>query len=47
MHKYSLKNQDCKTRFAKKDLFIAACVPDEMYKETVDDLLAKKAKLHI
>ena len=24
-----------------------ACVPDEMYKETVDELMEKKAKLHI
>jgi hypothetical protein len=27
MHKYSLKNQDWETRFAKKDLFIAASMP--------------------
>ena len=25
---------------------VDACVPDEMYKETVDELLAKKEKLH-
>ena len=26
---------------------VDCCVPDEMYKETVDELLAKKEKLHI
>ena len=26
---------------------VDCCVPDEMYKETVDELLAKKGKLHI
>ncbi|HNG62314.1 MAG TPA: ferredoxin, partial [Ferruginibacter sp.] len=26
---------------------VDCCVPDEMYKETVDDLMAKKAKMHI
>jgi ferredoxin len=25
---------------------VDACVPDDMYKETVDELLAKKEKLH-
>ena len=26
---------------------VDCCVPDEMYRETVDELLAKKAKMHI
>jgi ferredoxin len=26
---------------------VDCCVPDEMYKETVDELLVKKEKLHI
>ena len=26
---------------------VDCCVPDDLYKETVDDLMAKKAKLHI
>ena len=26
---------------------VDCCVPDEMYKETVDELMAKKEKLHI
>ena len=26
---------------------VDCCVPDEMYRETVDELLAKKEKLHI
>ena len=26
---------------------VDCCVPDDMYKETVDELLAKKEKLHI
>jgi hypothetical protein len=26
---------------------VDCCVPDEMYRETVDDLLAKKEKLHL
>lgn len=26
---------------------VDCCVPDEMYKETVDELLAKKSKLHL
>lgn len=26
---------------------VDCCVPDEMYQETVDELLAKKEKLHI
>ena len=26
---------------------VDCCVPDEMYRETVDELLAKKQKLHI
>ncbi|MBO9732041.1 MAG: 4Fe-4S dicluster domain-containing protein [Chitinophaga sp.] len=26
---------------------VDCCVPDEMYQETVDELLAKKAKLHL
>ncbi len=26
---------------------VDCCVPDEMYRETVEELLAKKAKLHI
>ncbi|MEO6831678.1 MAG: 4Fe-4S dicluster domain-containing protein [Chitinophagaceae bacterium] len=26
---------------------VDCCIPDEMYKETVEELLAKKARLHI
>ena len=26
---------------------VDCCVPDEMYRETVDELMAKKAKMHI
>ena len=26
---------------------VDCCVPDEMYRETVDDLMAKKGRLHI
>jgi hypothetical protein len=26
---------------------VDCCVPDELYKETVDELMAKKNKLHI
>jgi ferredoxin len=26
---------------------VDCCVPDEMYRETVDELLAKKARMHI
>jgi hypothetical protein len=26
---------------------VDCCVPDEMYKETVDELLSKKEKLHL
>jgi hypothetical protein len=26
---------------------VDCCVPDEMYRETVDELMAKKGRLHI
>ena len=38
---------DCKYTDCAAVCPVDCCVPDEMYRETVDELMAKKEKLHI